>query len=412
MAAGAGYAPAPADESANPRHDSWIVAIVGFCIFLGVYSTQTLLPSLQHLFGASEVQVSATVSATTAAVALAAPLVGLIADRWERRHLISAALFGLALFTLLSASASNLAELVAYRFATGLFVPFAYIGTMSYIAESRASRVGLTMARFVSGTVIGGFSGRAVSGLFAGASDWRLAFVVLGALTALGAIVTALRLPLTTRPATGTSTGFLVASYGAILKTPALIAVFATGFGTLFAQVAMFTYVNFHLSASPYDLGPAMLAGIFGVYLIGAIVTLPAGRAIDRFGYRRVFFAATATGMVGVLITLAAPLWAIIGGLAVSASGTFACQAAATTALGQAAGPARSQAAGLYVAFYYLGGSVGGALPGMFWHTGGWPACVMLVAASQILAMGIVATVWPSGGAAKLSPETSQAARL
>ncbi len=391
-------------------HDSWIVAIIGFCIFLGVYSTQTLLPTLQHLFAASEVQVSATVSATTAAVAVASPLVGLVVDRWERRHLIAAALFGLALFTLLSASANSLAWLVAYRFATGLFVPFAYIGTMSYIAESRASRVGSTMALFVSGTVIGGFSGRAVSGLFAGASNWRLAFVVLGILTALGAVATILSLPLTARPTAGTRTSLLLASYGEILKTPALIAVFATGFGTLFAQVAMFTYVNFHLSAAPYGLGPAMLAGIFGVYLVGAVVTLPAGRAIDRFGYRRVFFAATATGMVGVLLTLAAPLWAIIGGLAISASGTFACQAAATTALGQAAGKGRSQAAGLYVAFYYLGGSVGGALPGFFWQGGGWPACVMLVAASQILAMGIVATVWPSGGTSHLSPKSTRTA--
>src|SRR5580698_918831 len=61
------------------------VAITGFCAFLNLYATQPLLPSLQTFFGASTGEVSMTVSATSLGVALAAPFIGVFADRWGRK---------------------------------------------------------------------------------------------------------------------------------------------------------------------------------------------------------------------------------------------------------------------------------------------------------------------------------------
>jgi MFS family permease len=179
------------------------------------------------------------------------------------------------------------------------------------------------------------------------------------------------------------------------LRTPALLAIFAAGFNTLFVQVAMFTYVNFHLVAPPYGLGPTALGSIFMVYLLGVVVTPRAGRLIDQLGYRPVFLGATAVALAGVLLTLAPPLWAVVTGLAICASGVFICQAAATSGLSSAAGEAHSLAAGLYLAFYYMGGSVGGGLPGLVWGHGGWMACVALVAGVQVVTMAIVWRYWP-----------------
>jgi len=48
------------------------VMIAGACTFLNVYCTQPLLPLFQHLFHASEIEVSMTVGAITLAVALMA----------------------------------------------------------------------------------------------------------------------------------------------------------------------------------------------------------------------------------------------------------------------------------------------------------------------------------------------------
>src|SRR4051812_49429765 len=51
-----------------------MVTLTGFCVFLNVYATQTLLPLFTKLFGASKFEVSLTVSSTTIGIALAAPL--------------------------------------------------------------------------------------------------------------------------------------------------------------------------------------------------------------------------------------------------------------------------------------------------------------------------------------------------
>jgi hypothetical protein len=48
----------------------------------------------------------------------------------------------------------------------------------------------------------------------------------------------------------------------------------------------------------------------------------------------------------------------------------------------------------MYSTFYYAGGSTGGALPSLFWMTGGWTACVALVVVVQAVGVAIALTQW------------------
>jgi len=54
---------------------------------------------------------------------------------------------------------------------------------------------------------------------------------------------------------------------------------------------------------------------------------------------------------------------------------------------GAIAGRARSSAAGLYVTFYYLGGSAGATLTGLFWRWQGWPGCVALFGGVSLVSL-------------------------
>ncbi|MBS1997854.1 MAG: MFS transporter, partial [Cyanobacteria bacterium SZAS LIN-2] len=75
------------------------VAITGFCAFLNLYATQPLLPSLKDFFGASTSDVSLTVSSTSLGVALAAPIIGVFADRLGRKRVIVPAMALIAIPT-------------------------------------------------------------------------------------------------------------------------------------------------------------------------------------------------------------------------------------------------------------------------------------------------------------------------
>ena len=91
--------------------------------------------------------------------------------------------------------------------------------------------------------------------------------------------------------------------------------------------------------------------------------------------------------VAGLLLTLVKSLPIVIVGLAIFSSGVFVAQAAATVQTGAIAGRARSSAAGLYVAFYYLGGSVGATLTDVFWRWQGWPGCVILFGGVSLLSL-------------------------
>ena len=135
------------------------------CAFLDLYATQPLLPTLEHQFNVSKAGASLTVSVSTAAVALAAPFVGLAADRLGRKRVIVPAMFVLAIPTMLAATAHTLSALVAWRFLQGLVMPAVFAVMIAYVTEEFAGRgVGAAMAALVTGNVLGGFSGRVMPG--------------------------------------------------------------------------------------------------------------------------------------------------------------------------------------------------------------------------------------------------------
>lgn len=150
------------------------------------------------------------------------------------------------------------------------------------------------------------------------------------------------------------------------------------GAAVLFTLVGCFTYANFYLAAAPFHLNSAELGSIFFVYLLGVVITPQSGYFLDRFGFVPTTYVYCAMMIVGLLLTLIKALPLVIVGLAIFSSGVFVAQAAATVETGAIAGRARSSAAGLYVTFYYLGGSVGATLTDWFWRWKNWPGCVAL----------------------------------
>jgi predicted MFS family arabinose efflux permease len=370
------------------------ISFAGFCTFLDLYATQPILPLFETLFHATKAEAGLTVSASTIAVAMMAPFVGALGDRARRKSVIVLAIVVLAIPTLLAATSSGLAALVMWRFFQGVATPGVYVIALAYVTEEAGpGRVGTVMAAFVTGTVLGGLSGRVLTGLVAAHTGWREAFVVLGIINLAGAAATWRWLPSSRHHTPRAGAGPVAPLAG--LRDRRLVATYAIGFNVLFTLVALFTYVTFYLSAPPFSLGTAAVSGVFVVYLVGAVATPIAGRFIDRVGPRVVLVGALTAGALGALITLGHSLLLVIVGLAIACSGIFICQAAATSYLRIASTPAlRALASGAYVTVYYLGGSAGGVVPGLVWERAGWAGCVALVVASQITAAILALWFW------------------
>ncbi|MGD0868515.1 MAG: MFS transporter [Bryobacteraceae bacterium] len=388
-----GPAPALAART-HTRTRTAAVVLAGFCAFLSLFAPQPLLPLLAKAFGASAGAVGWVVTVSTIAVAISAPLTGAIADRFGRKSVIVAAAFLLVVPTLLAGASTSLAQLLFWRFWQGVFTPGIFAVTIAYITEEWDQGAGAAMSSYVGGTVMGGFAGRMVAALAASEFSWRWAFFSLGVLNALGGVAIWAWLPASRHPARQRPPASTAAAMWRHLRHPRLLATFAVGFCVLFTLLATFNYVNFYLAAPPFRLGTAALGLLFTVYLVGAFVTPVAGRWIDRIGHRYTLALAFGFGILGIVLTLVQSLPAVILGLALCSTGVFIGHSSASSYIGTAAEDSRAAAVGLYVMFYYIGGSAGSALSGIFWNRGGWPACVALVATVQVLTIAIALLAW------------------
>ena len=370
------------------------IVLAGFTAFLDLYATQPLLPMLMDVFDASQFDVSLTVTASTMAVAVAAPGAGRLADRIGRKRVIVGSAIALTLATALAAASRNLGDLLFWRVVQGLFTPGVMAVTVAYIHDEwPPGGTGSATAAYVSGTVVGGFVGRATAGAVADAFGWRAAFLALALLNLATAAALAAWLP-RERQQSARSGRPAVSAATVHLRNAQLQSTFAIGLCVLFTLVAMFTYATFLLAAPPYNLSTSALGSLFSVYLIGALITPLAGRWLDYYGHRRSLGAAIGVSMLGALLTLWPSVTAIVSGLAVCAAGVFVAQATASSYVGAAAERDRGLAVGLYASFYYIGGSLGAALPGLFWVRGGWPATVGLVAIVQVVTVAMAFTFW------------------
>jgi len=377
----------------DPRR--WAIALAGLCTFLDLYATQSLLPLFARTFKASPAEVSLTVSATTLAIALVAPFVGILADFVGRRRIIVAAMALLVIPTLLIAAAASLNQVVLLRFVQGLLLPPIFAVTVVYIGDEwPTAEVPAATGVYMAGSALGGFLGRFISGITSDLWGWRSAFLVLAAITLVSAVVVALFLPRERSFVRASGLMSALRAMAGILRMKHLLATFIVGFAVLFAFVGGFTYVNFYLAAPPFNFSSTDLGSIFVVYLLGVAVSPMAGNAIVRYGRRKVVGWALCLWGIGLLITLAPSLVAVIAGLGVLAASGFVAQICATSYLAAAAREARASAVGLYVTCYYVGGSAGGVVPAAAWHFFGWPGVVGVILLVLALAGLAVERYW------------------
>ena len=391
------------DDTLGPVSGLAAVVLVGLFAFLVPYCTQPLLPLFQTIFHAGHAAVSATVSATALGVAISAPWIGWAAQRLGRKRVVVGTLLVLSVPTLLAATSPSLRVLVFWRLVQGLVLPGVFATAITYVTEEWGPRqVPVVMSLYVSGTVLGGFLGRFLSGEIAERFCWQAAFLTIGTLLVLGAGVIAWKLPRekSVRPDARQrrelrEPRISIRRTALDLLRPKLLAVYAVGFGMLFSLVAVFTYVTFYLAAPPFRLGTAGISRLFAIYLVGIVVTPAGGRLMPRIGLRRGVVAASVLLFCGAFVTLIPHVAAVLAGLAMVSSGVFITQAAAASYL-RVAAPSRmrAMAAGAYLSAYYLGGSTGGLLPAVLYARDGWRGCVLLVAAFQVVCMAAAWFGW------------------
>jgi MFS transporter, YNFM family, putative membrane transport protein len=371
------------------------VGAAGFSAFLNLNATQPILPMLLAAFDATKASVSLTVSMPALGVALAAPFIGLFSDKIGRKRVIVPAMFLLTLPTFLAGCSGNLNELIFWRFIQGLILPAIFAVAMTYVGEEwEYGGLGQAMATYAAGNVLGGITGRLISGIVAAHFGWRDVFYVLALANVLAAVTAWVLLPRSRHFIKHRHHLSYSQTIRGHLSNKELLCVFLLGGNMMFAGMATFTYVIFHLSNPPYSLSTVALSWIFTISLVGAFILPHAGRLMDKFGMRPTMMVTITISAMGLMLTLLPNIFCVIAGMTISSTALLISQSATTSSLKQFTRYGNSSASGLYVFFYYIGGCLGGALPGMMGAASTWAGCVALVLLGHVFALLLAASLW------------------
>jgi AAHS family 4-hydroxybenzoate transporter-like MFS transporter len=175
------------------------IALCGLVILFDGFDTQAmgfLVPSIAEDWGLPRDAFTVAITAGLFGLMLGAMTAGAIADRWGRKSAIVVSVFVFGVFSLLTARAGSLDELVLLRFFTGLGLGGAMPNAVSLAAEYAPRRL---QPMFVSAIFVGMASGALVASGVGGALmpiwGWHSVFVVGGLLPIVLAVALGTVLP-------------------------------------------------------------------------------------------------------------------------------------------------------------------------------------------------------------------------
>jgi YNFM family putative membrane transporter len=360
----------------------------GFSAFALLYCVQPLMPQMAQQFALTPAQSSWSLSISTLALAVSLVLSGALSERIGRKKLMTSALLGAAVFTLLSAFARDFTQLLVLRALLGFALGGMPAVAMAYLREEIAPEsLGLSMGIYIGGTAFGGMAGRVLASFISDAWSWRPAMAVMGTAGLYAAWEFWRSLPPSRnfKPGQPGLDG-LWQGARAHLADAGLPWLFALGFLVMGVFVSLYNYIGYRLLAAPFNLGQSAVGALSVLYLIGMVSAVWAGRLADRIGRRNVLWIVMALMLAGLLLTLSGALPVIVAGMALFTFGFFGTHSVCSSWVGMRARAPQALASAMYLFFYYLGSSLVGSLCGLVWSAAGWTGVVGVLALALALA--------------------------
>lgn len=348
--------------------------LAGFAIFSSLYCVQPMMPILADYFHISPTQSSFPLSFSTIALAVGLIFTGLISDRFGRKPIMVWSLFSVSVLLLLSAVLPVWSVFLATRILIGLTVSGVAAVAMTYIGEEVAAKdIGLAMGLYISGTAIGGMSGRLIAGVLVDFISWQSATLIIGLINLCIAITFYFLLPKSRNfQAYPIKLSRFLTAFQHNLSDPKLRILFLQGFILMGCFVSVFNYLSYRLIQSPFELSHVWIGVISITYLAGIYSSPRAAAWSQKFGRFQVLVAMLASMLLGLVFMLVNSLVLVFIGLLIFTFAFFAAHSTASSWVSVQSLQYRAVGSSLYLFCYYLGSSVLGSSSGLVWEKAGW----------------------------------------
>lgn len=362
----------------------WAIYFATVVTFCSLYAAQPIQPLFQQEFQLSHFQALLFTTLMMAPLGIAPLAYGFILESFSAKKLLRAALFVLGLLEILFSFADNYFTLLVIRGVQGLIIPAILTSIMSYISyTSSKDRVQHAIAAYIGATIFGGFLGRFLSGLCTDLFGWRFFFFVLGVLLLLNSFSLKSMI-------TDAKTNYArpkVPDILKLLRSPQFFWLYATIFCLFFVFAALMNFLPFELKRLVPEAGETGVGLLYLGYSMGLLVSLNSKRLIDYFVEE---VAVIRVGIIvfglGTLCFMVEHYLIMFGAMFIFCAGLFTAHSLLSGLVNKFSSNNKAVANGLYISFYYTGGTLGSILPGVIYQHYGWQMFLM-----QLLTMIVFA---------------------
>ncbi|MDT8440519.1 MAG: MFS transporter [Desulfuromonadales bacterium] len=365
-----------------------LILIATMLTLSALYVPQPLLPVLAAEFAVSRETAALLTTSVFIPLSLAPLLYGYLLESVPARRMLQVAMLLLGLTSLVICLVDSFTLLLGLRLIQGLLIPALLTALMTYVAQSAGQGdVQRAMAWYIGATIVGGFAGRALSGIIASLFNWRVSFALLAVsllLTWLGL----LRLPVSgalqlVKPKFGLLRD--------ILADRRFLRLYLMVFSLFLVFAAVMNFLPFRLTELTPQADELRIGLAYSGYLMGLLASLSAVRLQERFGGPdRVMVLALLLYVLALLLLIVPVVPVLLATLFLLCGAMFLTHATATGLVNRLAGRHKGMVNGLYVSFYYGGGAVGSSLPGYVYRGWGWTGFVASLLVFALAALLLV----------------------
>jgi len=366
------------------------LAIVVYCTIVGfavLYTTQPLLPLLAEQWQRPIGDTALLTTATMIPLALGPLLYGYVLEHVSTKHMLTASFSVLTLAQFALSLGPDYPMFLLLRGVQGLMLPAIFTALMTYSSAAGGQhRTRKNITIYIAATILGGYSGRVLSGLLTDLHSWQGAFL-FWAIAALIATWLTTRLASDPRLRLGK---VRLAEIRALARRPIYAEGLASAFLLFFVFAAMLNFLPFHMRDNNPGISQSAIALVYTGYLIGVAIALGSLHLIRLFGGER------RTLVAGSLVyLLGAAAFALPGNqlayvsMLVFAAGMFTLHSVLSAFLNHLEMERKGLINGLYVSAYYAGGAMGSYLPGFLYQHIGWTAFVAFLLLLLLVLTGL-----------------------
>ncbi len=369
------------------------VILLGTAAFASVASMRVadpLLPQVANEFGVTAGRASVISTAFAIAYGVCQVVYGMLGDRFGKFRLVAIMTVISALTVSAAGFAGSIAALGMARLAAGATAAAIVPLSMAFIGDHVAYRNRqATLARFLSGTVIGVIAGQVFGGILGDLIGWRMVFPMLGAVFFLVGLLLMVELGRGRLPPpklTGKlDIHALIDGHRRLLRRPWARVVLATVFIEGFLFYGAFAFIGADLHQR-FTLGYGEIGLLLGCTGLGGLAyTLAVGRLVRLLGEHGLARFGGGAIALGLVMVTMGPLWLIPIGLFLLGIGLSMLHNTLQTNATQMAPDARGLAVSAFANALFLGQAAGIWLSGALADRLGFTPVFLAIACSLVL---------------------------